>query len=77
MALADFVAEKAPKGKSDVFRRYIGPVAVLVAVLALWSFVVSPWINEFRADLAFLRAARIQAIQQIQQRAQQAQPEAK
>lgn len=73
MSLAEFAGEKGIKSKSDAWKRYIGPVAVLVTVLLVWSLVINPFVMELRADLAFLRAARIQAIQQQIQQSQQGQ----
>jgi hypothetical protein len=58
----------------DGLKRSLVPVVVVLGVLVGWSFFVGPGIAEFRADLAFLRAARIQVIQQ--QMKAQAPPEA-
>jgi hypothetical protein len=53
-------------------RRWLGPSAVAVLVVIGYQLLISPVIQDWRADWEFLHAARMQTIQQMQR--QQAQP---
>ena len=57
---------------SSMIRRYVGPIAMLLGVLVVWTWLVGPWVEEKRQDLAFLRHVRIQSMQRAQQQAQPA-----
>ena len=61
---------------SSMIRRYVGPVAMLLGVLVVWTWLVGPWVEEKRQDLAFLRYVRIQSMQQAQKAQPATQPAA-
>ena len=56
----------------ELLLRWVGPSAVVLVVLVLYTWLIGPTLSDLRDDWAFLHAARIQAIQQ-QLRQQQSQ----
>lgn len=47
-------------------RRWIGLSCLAVVALIAYQWLIAPSVGELRADLVFLRAARMQAIRQAQ-----------